>query len=417
MEKAIVDFFDERRAAWLKKNLSSNPDVGEVQAKEKECIDIFSLENWLPNAAKRAGQISISTHPCTFSHPSARKNKNGYASSIITKSLYANDGLLRSGNVNVEADALGSAGALDVYKFLNLMMADGLSLLKHIEQDTNLAKQLLSIKSQDYETLKAGFMAMLGNSEEQITSSKIKQVYFPVGDSYHQLSLLTASGIVFELRTRIDILRFSEESKAARICKKENTYHATGFKQLNNITTIGYGGTKPQNISVLNNKNGGKAHLLLSMPPVLESRDVQFPSTDFFSQSISPFKCKSIFYALHDLFTHHKNNWQVRYERDEYYRDIVDKVIQQMVLVRNIAKNQFNAERSLLNKTQRIWLCVDYEEYRLENDDWLDDLTIAIARFIFNGYEKVLKKKSFMFSDDEFKHIHSVVDKDKEALR
>ncbi|MEX6067038.1 type I-F CRISPR-associated protein Csy1 [Providencia hangzhouensis] len=31
----------------------------------------------MPSAAKRAGQISLSTHPCTFSHPSSRKTKTG----------------------------------------------------------------------------------------------------------------------------------------------------------------------------------------------------------------------------------------------------------------------------------------------------------------------------------------------------
>lgn len=417
MDTAITEFFEERKAAWLKKNIKASASEKVIKEKQQECEEEFSLENWLPNAAKRAGQISMSTHPCTFSHPSARKNKNGYVSSVIANALAASDGYLRSGNVNVESDALGNAAALDVHKFLNLIMSDNQTLLEHIQQDSDLAAKLLTIKSQTYQELKTGFMAMLGNSDEVITSSKIKQVYFPVDEGYHQLSLLTPSGIVFELKKRIDHLRFSEETKEARSCYKENSFHDKGFKQLTNITTIGYGGTKPQNISVLNNKNGGKAHLLLSMPPALQKRDIEFPSTDFFSQVVSPFRYKNIFYALHALFVKHQNNWEIRKERDDYYHEIIDEIIKQMFLVRAVANEQFNAERSLLNTTQKIWLCSNYEQQRLEEDDWLDSLMKDITQFIFSGYEAVLKKKAFMFSDAEFEHIHGVVKTYKEVLR
>src|SRR5690606_1773959 len=129
-----------------------------------------------------------------------------------------------------------------------------------IEQDSHLAQQLLNVKAEPYSTLKAGFLAMTNSDTDSVTSSKIKQVYFPVDDNYHQLSILSASGIMFELRKRIDNIRFSEEAKAARVCEKNNEISKGGYKQLVNITTIGYGGTKPQNISVLNNQNGGKAH-------------------------------------------------------------------------------------------------------------------------------------------------------------
>jgi len=90
---------------------------------------VVSPETWLPNAAKRAGQMSLSTHPCTFSHPSARKNKNGYVTPVMANADSFADGYLRSGNVVVEIDALGNAAVLDVYKFLTLEMEDHKKLL------------------------------------------------------------------------------------------------------------------------------------------------------------------------------------------------------------------------------------------------------------------------------------------------
>ena len=160
IDTAIREFFDERKASWLKKNLTTSMSEIEVREKEIECDTIFSLKQWLPHAAQRAGQISISTHPCTFSHPSSRKNKNGYVSSIIAHNKQANDGFLRSGNVKAAADALGNAAALDVYKFLTLIMDDGQTLIHHIEQDTDVAVSLLTLdhvdESQNYQALKLG---------------------------------------------------------------------------------------------------------------------------------------------------------------------------------------------------------------------------------------------------------------------
>lgn len=417
IEHSVEEFFQERKSAWLKKNVSTSMDEVEVREQELECERVFSLEQWLPSAAKRAGQISISTHPCTFSHPSSRKNKNGYASSVIANSEKNNDGYLRSGNVVVEADALGNAAALDVYKFLMLKMDDGQTLLSHIELDTDVAQQLLNIKSEPYASLKDGFLAMTNSQADSVTSSKIKQVYFPVDDSYHQLSILSASGVMFELRKRVDTIRFSEETKTARACEKNNEIFEGGYKLLLNLTTIGYGGTKPQNISVLNNQNGGKVHLLSSEPPKLAKRDIHFPSVDFFSQSIGYYQCRDLFYALHELFVNHKNDWNIRNERDEYYYAIVDRIIEKMWLVRSVSEAHYNPDTSQLNKTQKMWLCATNEDKRERETDWLDDLCADITRFIFNGYEKVLGKKSFMFSDAEFNHIHKLVIKHKEALR
>lgn len=416
-DSRVIEFFQERKAAWLKKAINTSMTEVEVSEKELECEQVFSLEQWLPNAAKRAGQISISSHPCTFSHPSSRKNKNGYASSIIAGGQRSDDGYLRSGNVMVEADALGNAAALDVYKFLTLKMEDGQVLLSHIEQDSDLAQRLLNIKAESYSTLKDGFLAMTKSDADSVTSSKIKQVYFPVDNDYHQLSILSASGVMFELRKRADIIRFSEETKAARACEKNNEFYEGGYKQLVNIATIGYGGTKPQNISVLNNQNGGKVHLLSSEPPKLTKRDINFPSVDFFSQSLSYYQCRDLFYVLHELFLNHKNDWNIRRERDEYYQAIIDRIIERMWLIRSVSKTQYNPDTSQLSKTQKIWLCGVNEDKRETENDWLDDLCKDITRFVFNGYEKLLGKKAFIFSDDEFKHIHKQVVKNREALR
>lgn len=424
-DSAIDAFFEERKAAWLKKNLSTSMSELEVKEKEQECDSVFALKNWLPNAAKRAGQMSISTHPCTFSHPSARKNKNGYASAVIASSESKNDGFLRTGNVAVAADALGNAAALDVYKFLTLITDDGQSVLQHLEQDSELAQALLTLPNADeehsYQAVKQGFLAMSATDDEVITSSKIKQVYFPIAKQqgeteYHQLSLLTASGIVFELRQRLDKMRFGEEIKLARDKKKANDYH-DGFREIYDLTTIGYGGTKPQNISVLNNQNGGKAHLLLCAPPALKNRDIHFPKADFFQQSVHYFQCKEQFHQLHSLYKHKDSNMHIRADRDELYQQIIDHLIEKVWQVRAIASEQYIESASQLSKAQTTWLCPQGKTLRETTDDWQDEIVQSITTYLFHGYEKVLGKKAIKLGLAERRHMEKIAEENKEALR
>jgi CRISPR-associated protein Csy1 len=434
-DKAIREFFEHRKEAWLKKHLKASMADVEVREKELECDAVFSLSNWLPNAACRAGQISISTHPCTFSHPSSRKNKNGYVSSIIAKSEKRNDGFLRSGNLDVATDALGNAAALDVYKFLTLEMADGQNLIQHLNQDSALALSLFTLENDDetanYQMLKQGFLAMTTATAESVTSSKIKQVYFPLTPidmaycadrilseniQYHQLSILTASGILFELRKRLDAIRFGDAIKTARDKRKTNQEHQ-GYTEIYELTTIAYGGTKPQNISVLNNQNGGKAHMLISMPPILKKRDVHFPQSEFFVQSLSHLQFKTQFLALHKLYRQDANNMDVRLQRDENYQGVVDCIIDKMWQIRAVATEQFNSQNSQLLAAQKIWLCDHNKDLRETSDDWLDVICDSITTFLFYGYEKTLGRKAITFGEVEHKQMRKIVLRNREALR
>lgn len=417
LDPALQNYFSERKEAWLKKNLKSSMDDFEIRELEQRCEQQFSLNEWLPNAAKRAGQISMSTHPCTFSHPSARKNKNGYVSSVLVDINRAEDGFLKTGNVSAATDALGNAAALDVYKFLTLTMSNGTSLLKHIQQDSELAKKLLNIKSENYQNLKAGFLAMVESSAENITSSKIKQVYFPVEDDYHQLSLLTNSGMVYQLRSRLDKLRFSDEVKALRDKKRKNEYSEQGYSEIYGLTTIGYGGTKPQNISVLNNQNGGKAHLLSSLPPSITKRNIHFPKSDFFVESLKKNDYTDTFKALHKLFQADHNNINIRDARDRRLQEIMDLLIEKMWSVRAVSQEQFHQESSSLPSFQRIWLHDDCSEQREESEQWLDKLVNEISRWITHCYEKVLAKQAIKLGEQELLLFTEIVEQNRESLK
>lgn len=418
LDPEIEKYFTERKESWLKKNIAPSMSEEAIAEKTAQCEELFNLENWLPNAAKRAGQMAISTHPCTFSHPSARKNKNGYVTSIIAANQRIADGYLRTGNIEAEKDALGNAAAIDVYKFLTLELADGNTVIDHIEKNTNAAQTLLKINSAAPEELRDGFLAMITPSKEIVTSSKIKQVFFPINDGYHQLSVLTNSGIVFELRQRIDNLRFSEKVKEGRAHKKNNTFYANGFSEIYNITTIGYGGTKPQNISVLNNQNGGKAHLLLSAPPSVEQREIRLPKNDFFIDSIKVGALRPILIRLNKIFSMSPGAplplKTLRKAQINCLFDIVDLILKTLAAVRNVSKNQHNPTSCKLSRAQRIWLHIESE--KPEEQDWITSICDDLASWIISAH-KNLTKDPVALGQAERLFIRKFIEEQKEFLR
>jgi len=418
-DPTIRAFLADRKDKRFKSKFKASMTDEEIQALTQECDEEFALPNWLPDAARRAGQITMATHPCTFSHPSARRNKNGNTTSVLASAASDTDGLLRTGNIEVEADALGNAAALDVYGFLNLVMQDGKKLLQHLQEDTELAQDLLGRAKANAAEIKDGFLAMVATEDEVITSSKIKQVYFPVMDGdedYHLLSILTHSGQVFELRQRLDRLRFSDEVKALRELRRGNQFSEQGYQEIYNLTTIGYGGTKPQNISVKNNQNGGKAHLLLSMPPELLPRNSRLPSTDFFKDVLYLKPLEKNFKSFHRLLSNDYNTINIRNARDYHIQEYLDHVILKMWQVRKTFAEQSYSRPEKLLAYQKQWLFPEYQDERDLDSVWLDTLINDITRHFIASYERVVGNSAIKLADTELLEFSKIIEKNKEAL-
>lgn len=425
LDPAIADFFAERKEAWLKKNISATMQEWEVREKEQECEQIFLLKNWLPDAAKRICSRALTTHPSKFSHPSTgvgktNKKDGTFVTPVLFEGTFKVDGFVKTGNVRFDAiDSVGNAAELDVEGFLRLVVFDGKKLIQHIEDNTQLAKNVLNIDGVSYEELRAGILAIKSVGEDVSTNSKIKQVYFPVADDeYHLLSTLTHSGHLFELRKRVVALRFSESVSEARKCRKDNKYYPSGYNEIFDITTIGFGGTKPANISVLNNQNAGKAHLLASMPPELKPRNLRLPKTDFFKESLTAWQAKEVLEALHRLFNTDYNNIKIREGRDYRIQQYVDLVIEKMWQLRLFLTEYQGELPSELPMEQKIWLFPEFAQQREQEDEWLNRITRDVARSLINHYQqsKVIPNP-VQLADQELYAIEKIVINNKEALR
>jgi CRISPR-associated protein Csy1 len=420
MNATIEKFLDERKESWLKKNLTANLSEAEKVAIEEDATEKFALQQWLPDAAKRAGQLSQTTHPSKFSHPSSK------TSMILAEAHPQPDGFLHSGNIAVEPDVLGNAAALDVNKFLSLQIQDGKSILQHLLEETELIRSELTISTATFEDISQGLLSIREQDTSQITHGKVKQVYFPLPDgSYNLLSVLTPSGLMYELTDRIQTLRFSEETQAARDAKKHNVHHPNGYSELYGLAQIGYGGTKPQNISVLNNEHGGKAYLLPSLPPLLEKRLIHFPKHNFFADTLKLKHFREDFWVWHRILNDWKNNLETRQKRKDFLAALFQEIIQKSWELRTSTHfgdtNTGWSQRETyvaLPLHQKIWLDDHYEKERDQQDEWLDGIIKDFLIWFTRAYEKILTPaKAIQLSDDEFRIFRQEINQFREDLR
>lgn len=418
MDNAIIEFFEERRSEKIKKDVKSSLSEEEKDTALQLIDEKFKLKNWIPDAAGRAGQLSMTSHPSKFSHPNAARNWNGKTTAVLAMAPHSNDGFLRSGNVEVELDALGNAASLDVYKFLTLVLEDGRSLIEHIESDSNEAKDLLGDLDTPYEELKSGFLSMKLQGNNLSSSSRLKQVYFPIGSNqYHLLSILSPSGMLYSLTERIKDFRFSEFSKEQRKNRKDNKYSQTGYDEILNTTVLGYGGTKPQNVSVLNNSYAGKSYLLDSRPPSLRVKNVRLPTRDFFANCLWPKNYETSFHSLHALLTADINNIRIREGRDAIFQYLFDRIIEKVWQIRNepagwSEKDNYLRLPSLHKKVlDSKW---DGERESLETE--VDDFVKQAVRWMIYAYRKVVGNKALILGDDVIVYLVKLLQSHKEIL-
>ncbi len=416
LDPAIQEFLFERinkriefkLKETLKKNgVLKDEDKFRIETEAKE---EYGLNKWLLFCAKNAHSISMTTHPCKFSHPDAK------TSSIYFERKVDNQGFVHSGYSN-EADVIFSTAAyMPIYSFLKLVLADGFDILDHLVNDSDVVRQQFSVVD-DYDLLRLKLLKVISDDSDAITSEKVKQVYFPVEGGYHLLSIVSSSVIMFDFKKRIKKINSYEENKLAIEAKKSNAFFEGGYRSLFELTIQGHVKSNPQCISQLNKDNFGESYLLKSTPPSIKKRNTHFPSNDFFIESFKKYDYSDQFKALHKLFLADHNNINIRNARDRYLQDIIDLLIEKMWAVRVVSQAQFHQASSSLSNHQKIWLHSDFAKQREESEQWLDKLVAEISRWLSRSYEKALAKKAIKLGAEELQLFAKVVEQNRESLR
>ncbi|WP_417737415.1 type I-F CRISPR-associated protein Csy1 [Rosistilla oblonga] len=374
MTNEIVDFLEDRKQLKLKK-----PGGKSVEQIESD-YDIF---NWVDSAARRASQLSMVSHPGKFSHPDAK------ITPVLFLGQSACDGYVRSGNVPVQSDVLGNAAALDVYAFLSITLADGQTVLQHLEANSESLRSLLGVDQRVYDEWRTGFLKIKQTDSVAKSDGKVKQVYFPVEGGYHLLSVLTPSGLVTENRRRIREMKFSDEAKLAREARRNAQPSPTGLDDLLGVLTVRFGGTQPQNISKLNSNNAGEAWLLPSLPPALARDHIKLPKRDFFESLRWDDSLRFIYTALHRIFGTTYNNVTIRDARKRWFESLFEWVFIRASILQEHRPGWSDNETIQLPRSQRLWLDSACFNDREQHDGWRQEVAEAFSRWTIVTYRKL----------------------------
>lgn len=379
------------------------------------------LENWIIDKAKKADQLKLITHNGKYTHTGVKKNV-GY---LVREIPRADDGYLRTGNCEFiqrgnlnQMDCFGNAAALPVYGFISLILEDGRSVIDHVEEQSTYLKDSLGLEDSLYQAVCEEFLKIFPEEKEVHTSKLVKQVYFPIkDDSYHLLSILTPSSIVSELKDRLDSMwRFSTERKEGKEARRKGVFH-NGYADFYDITEVRYGGTKAQNVGILNSMHSGTSYLLPSLPPSIEERSVRLPRYDFFKNSLPRYYFEPLYHSLYKIFSTSYNSKILRDSRDALYDEILNRVVGFSWRIRGETSGWSDrVQYSHLPMHQKIWLDDAYKEERFQSNAWITPIVEEISRWMILYTPRGRNRKENPLGEDEYIHVRDLIEQVKEAL-
>lgn len=390
MDKNIKAFFDDRKS-------KKGEDINEY------------LPKLLSNIEK---YVVFTSHCYKYTNPKIKTKIN-----IWNKYEQRPDGYIRSGNYGeVKEDAVINATFLPCIVFLNLKLDDGKTVLQHLKENTKEARDNFSNLDVSYDYIRNVILNIKYGEKPTTTHNNLRQVYFPVeNDQYHILSILYPATGVFYLKNKYREFYFSDNAKEVKELRKKGLYTDQKIHELFDLVEIKYGGSKPQNISYLNNVESGTSYLFSSIPPTLQRNKITLPKRNFFFECLRKNKFYNEFSRLNFIFKDKRNNIEIRNERDDAILNIFDKIIENINIIRLSERNWSNDDKyNSLPEYQKIILDSQFEEFR--EVEILDQFILEISRWIIYTYKSYNFKSSSNLGDIELNFINTLLLDNKEVL-
>ena len=221
-----------------------------------------------------------------------------------------------------------------------------------------------------YDEIKEKLLAFKEPDSHAPIGNKLRQVYFPVGDTDHLLSVMQPACVIQELATRARAMRdlkFEARKPDADIGEYSDIYGMVSTK---------IGGANAQNVSI--GTTGMEAKMLLSMPPKFDKR-VFLPQKDFFKEKVwfnNTFKD-----IYKHICKHYNTAWENKQNReilDYYWSKAIDETYRFVYELR--AEPQGWSEKGKLPREQAVWLDDKYIDERYDSDEWQKEVVSEFAK-------------------------------------
>ncbi|WP_353143340.1 type I-F CRISPR-associated protein Csy1 [Acinetobacter pragensis] len=341
-------------------------------------LEKYQIETWLEDASLRVGQLRLATHTAKQHHPDSKASAMFYNSAEQTHDYVGSQGL------KLDADVVGNAAVLDVFKMLRLPF-NGVSLLDRLLQADAEFIQSLAVDKDVAQVRYQRFLAFSELSMELNAGRLSKQVLFPVeADEYHTLVLLYPSALIHRAYKQLSDDRFSDESKTLREARFKKLHHPHESREYPSLLVQNFGGSKPQNISQLNSDRRGSMWLLPSIPPTWQGQIVELPrGSSVFSGYLSNRKdVKPLLAKIIKLYRKddRRNSVEFRDERDELVAQLADSVIDMSFELQQSASTGWTNKEGF-SLAQSFWLDRGYREELFDKED-ADELTEEEAEWL-----------------------------------
>lgn len=375
---AIADFIEARREAKPKNK------GGDTEAASK-----YEYTTWLTDAASRAHNLEVVTHPIKFTHSAIK----GGSSVLFRPAEWATRHEIGTHSLpsGFEEDfAISDARHLDVHSLLKEVV-DGKRLLDWVgENDADLAKALHH-EPTVASAMMASFRRVMEPRNKLVSNALAKQVYWlhgedPSDDSqYHLLQPMFSSSL--EQVVHADIRNARSAAFEARGTQKQKPTYA-GHVTYPNLVERVIGGGNPQNVSPLNKDRHGANYLLASLPPPawtpyrgsnMLKRDSAFEAFLWFRPEEVEVRKRVRALASYLLSIQDKtSNMDIQNKRDDLTKEIVDLLAKFGVDIRSRYPAGWTRDPDCrLPLCERLWLDPDRTELSVRDDadhpEWRTD--------------------------------------------
>lgn len=335
-------------------------------AERDKLLEKYEVETWLEDASLRISQLRLATHTPKQHHPDSKASAMFYSNTEKTHDYVGSESL------KLDADVIGNAAVLDVFKMLRLSF-QGTSL---VERLLNADQELISALSMEAETAQLRYERFLAFSQlpTELNAGRLsKQVLFPVADDeYHTLVILYPSSLVHRVHQQLSHDRFSDESKAVREARFKKIHHAHESREYPNLLVQNFGGSKPQNISQLNSDRRGSMWLLPSIPPTWKGQQIELPKRgSVFTAYLSNRKdIKPLLHKIVALYRkeNRRNNDKFRSQRDDLVSKLADCIIDMSFELQQSAPSGWTQD-SDFSRAESFWLDYGYREALFDKED------------------------------------------------
>lgn len=243
------------------------------------------------------------------------------------------------------------------------------------------------------------------------TDGRNKQVLFHQGDDkYICLIPLYPTSITHYVYRHINNIKYSETNVKARKNRRENKDAIPYCDMLNLAVTI-LGGTHSNNVSRLNNIQGGLNYLLPSLPPKMaQSREFALSK---FAENF--FHSKTLKYHIHDDFEYviqvvkdARNNVNVRDKR----KDAIDRMLHTIFAIAHTLQEKSAgwSKDYALPFSQKVWLDPyradldgeeEFAQHKAQNE-WQKEILDDFASWFNSELREQFQNLKYDIADAEF---------------